>query len=69
MGKVLIYMRCPRLPVDDIGHDAFMIRAFGRTDAVSLRYDLPKTVAGNVEDHLLLVPSSPNVLLRSRIHK
>ena len=34
-------------------HDALLIRAFGHNNNVSLRHDLPKTVADNVDDHFL----------------
>ena len=53
------YMRCHRLLVDVISHDALQIRASGRNNADRWRVDLPTTVADDVNDHLLpAVPSS-----------
>ena len=52
LGGVLIYMRRHRLPVDDISHDALLIRAFGCNNTKRVRVGLPPNVADDVNDHL-----------------
>jgi hypothetical protein len=45
-------MRHHRLPVDDISHDALLVRASGRNNIKNARVGLPPTVADDVNDHL-----------------
>ena len=51
-------MRCHRLLVDDISHDALLMGASGRNNTGSSRIDLPTTVADDVNDHLPVVFTS-----------
>jgi len=69
LGSLPIYMRCHRLPINDIGHDTLLIRAFVRNNTENLRVDLPTTVADDVDDQFLpaaLTPRLAAIMLTQR---
>jgi hypothetical protein len=59
LDSVLIYALRHRLPVDDIGCDAHLIRAHGLNNTENSRADLPRTIADDVVDHFLPAVLTP----------
>ena len=61
LSSILVYVCGHSLTIDDVGRNAFLIRAYGCDDAKRTRVDLLPTVADDADHHFLPTVFAPGL--------